>query len=524
MSSTTPSLDWLHTGTTGTTVVAYTNAGIKTREDLRADVAALLPALQAHPAREWIWWEVDSYRFLTGALAVMAAGKTLLLPPNTTQSTLQALREAGAWPLDDIMTVPREHSAAASLHLSTQVPIVLFTSGSTGTPKRIEYQLAQLLHEVQTLQHLFGDRIQGRTVLATVSHQHIYGLLFKLLWPLATGRAFLSRQCEYPEQVVQALVQHEHAVVVSSPAMLTRWPTDMRFIADYIFSSGGLLPADTRSKLLPQRSAELIEVLGSSETGGIAWRSADNAHWQPMPDVEFRIVASDALEIRSDHASRPEWITTGDTAHATAAGGFSLGARQDRLIKLEEKRISLDAVEAALRSLAAVQDAHVLLTTRDTRQEIAAVIVPSASGRAQLTCEGKATFSRQLRTALRTQLEPLARPRRWRFLDTLPMNAQGKLDRNSMESLFVPSPMLPDVLHLETTGDALLIDARVPPSLRYFEGHFPQAPVVAGVAQIAWVEHFARLHLGLSGRFCKIEQLKFQQLLRPAAAFSLSIE
>ncbi len=84
--------------------------------------------------------------------------------------------------------------------------------------------------------------------------------------------------------------------------------------------------------------------------------------------------------------------------------------------------------------------------------------------------------------------------------------------------------MLPDVLHLETTGDALLIDARVPPSLRYFEGHFPQAPVVAGVAQIAWVEHFARLHLGLSGRFCKIEQLKFQQLLRPAAAFSLSIE
>lgn len=530
MNSVALNLDWLHTGESGATVVAFTDAGIKTRADLRRDVAALLPTLQAHPAREWIWWEADSYRFLTGALALMAAGKVLLLPPNTTPATLQALHTTGAVMLDDILSPTGEPGTALPLTLPPQAPIVLFTSGSTGTPKRIERQLVQLLQEVQTLQQLFGGRpqTQGRTVLATVSHQHIYGLLFKLLWPLASGRAFLSRQCEYPEQVVQALAQHDNAVVISSPALLKRWPAELQLNAGCVFSSGGLLPANARHQLAALCTTDLIEVLGSSETGGIAWRDSARESWRPMPDVEFRIATNDALEVRTAHACHPEWMATGDTAQVHA-DGFHLGARQDRLIKLEEKRISLDAVEAALRSLANVQDAHVLLTSRQTRQEISAVVVPSTSGRVLMDTEGKTAFSRQLRAALRVQLEPLALPRRWRFLDALPMNAQGKLDKTSMETLFMEapfaaSPVLPEVLHLETTGDELRIDARVPPSLRYFDGHFPQAPVVAGVVQIAWVEHFARLHLGLTGSFCKMEQLKFQQLLRPAAAFTLSID
>lgn len=527
-------LDWLHTDKPDATIVAFTDAGIKTRDDVRSDVAALLPALHAHPAREWIGWEADSYRFLIGALAIMAAGKVLLLPPNTTPASLHALRAAGAGVLDDLPVSPSAHGAALPLTLPPQAPVVLYTSGSTGAPKRIERQLVQLLQEVQTLQQLFGahPRTEGRPVLATVSHQHIYGLLFKLLWPLTSGRAFLSQQCEYPEQVVQALAQYNHAIVISSPALLKRWPAAQPLHAGRVFSSGGLLPADARHLIASLCTADLIEVLGSSETGGIAWRDSAQASWRPMPDVEFRIAANDALQVRTAHACHSGWMATGDTAQA-CADGFRLGARQDRLIKLEEKRISLDAVEAALRSLAEVQDAHVLLTSRQTRQEIAAVIVLSASGREQLATAGKVAFSRQLRAVLRTQLEPLALPRRWRFLDALPVSAQGKLDRKVMETLFMDAPLaaspvlsdqLPDVLRLETSGDALLIEARVPPSLRYFDGHFPQAPVVAGVVQIAWVEHFARMHLGLTGSFCKMEQLKFQQLLRPAATFTISID
>lgn len=526
-------LDWLHTDKPDATIVAFTEAGIKTRDDVRRDVAALLPALRAHPTREWIGWDTDSYRFMIGALAIMAAGKVLLLPPNITPASMHTLHAAGAMALNDLPVSPSAPATPPQLMLPRQASIALYTSGSTGAPKRIERQLVQLLQEVQTLQQLFGahPRTEGRPVLATVSHQHIYGLLFKLLWPLASGRAFLSQQCEYPEQVVQALAQHNNAIVISSPALLRRWPTEQPLHAGRIFSSGGLLPAEARHLIANLCTADLIEVLGSSETGGIAWRNGAQASWHPMPDVEFRIDANDALHVRTPHACHSEWITTGDTAQACTEG-FLLGARQDRLIKLEEKRISLDAVEAALRSLPEVQGAHVLLTSRQTRQEIAAVIVPSTLGRERLAAQGKAALSRQLRAALRAQLEPLALPRRWRFLDTLPVSAQDKLDKMAMENLFMEAQpeasamlpdQLPDVLHLESSDNALLIEARVPPSLRYFNGHFPLAPVVAGVVQIAWVEHFARLHLGLTGRFCKMEQLKFQQLLRPAAALTLSI-
>lgn len=521
-------LSWLSLPTAGATTVAFTELGIKTRIDVCRDVAALLPALQAHPAREWFWWETDSYRFLIGALAVMVAGKTLVLPPNTTPATVQMLLDAGAVALNDIEIVAGDPRGVSALPLPPQAPIVLFTSGSSGAPKRIERQLGQLLLEVRTLEQVFGAHLKDHSVIATVSHQHIYGLLFKLLWPLTTGRAFMSHQCEHPEQLVQALTLHKNAVVVSSPALLARWPDTLPLPASCVFSSGGPLPADARRQLAPLCAGTLTEVLGSSETGGIAWRSQDAAGWQPLPDVAFRVIANDALEVRTPHAWHPGWMATGDTAQPTDDGRFVLGPRLDRLLKLEQKRISLDAVEMALRALPEVRDAHVLPLWRETRQEIAAVIVPSADGREQHDALGKAAFSRQLRATLRARIEPLALPRRWRFLESLPMNSQGKLDQVAMAALFVTAPVgtptLPEVLRVQASGDALLVEARVPPALHYLEGHFPASPVVPGVAQIAWVEQFARAHLGLQGHFCKMEQLKFTQLLRPLAEFSLHIE
>jgi acyl-coenzyme A synthetase/AMP-(fatty) acid ligase/3-hydroxymyristoyl/3-hydroxydecanoyl-(acyl carrier protein) dehydratase len=523
-------LEWLQSGAAESMPVAFTDQGVKTRSDLRKDVSALLSVVQQHTAAECALWEPDSYRFLVAALAVMAAEKTLLLPPNTTTATTQALREQGVMMLDEVMAaLPANAKAHENIpvqpawQLSPQACIVLFTSGSTGAPKRIERRFAQLLQEVKTLQEVFGKRAHERTVLATVSHQHIYGLLFKLLWPLTTGRAFLSAQCEYPEQLQQALAEHPQALLVSSPALLKRWPGDMPLPVPTIFSSGGLLPAATRQYLQPLYEGELIEVLGSSETGGIAWRNHAAGHWQTFSDVEFRITAEAALEVRTAHACQPQWLATGDSAQASD-GGFHLGSRQDRLVKLEEKRISLDAVETALRHLDEVSDVHVLLTSRASREEIAAIIVPSASGYALLSESGKSAFSRHLRRSLRTQLEALALPRRWRFISALPVNTQGKLDRITMEKMFAGAPLLPEILSLQNAGNALLISARVPETLQYFEGHFPQAPVVAGVAQIAWVAHFAREHLGLQGDFSGMEQLKFQQLLRPATEFTMHIE
>ncbi|MFP3656715.1 AMP-dependent synthetase, partial [Burkholderia sp. SIMBA_052] len=61
---------------------------------------------------------------------------------------------------------------------------------SSGRPKPIRKTLAQFNAEVHTLERQWGALVGDATMLASVPHHHIYGLLFRVLWPLAAGRAF----------------------------------------------------------------------------------------------------------------------------------------------------------------------------------------------------------------------------------------------------------------------------------------------------------------------------------------------
>lgn len=535
-------LSWLHTGSALDTPVALLSTGMSTRADLLAQVQAQCVLLRARPETHWSLWQADSYTFLIGLLALIATGKHVVLPPNNTPASQMRLASDAviAWQLIDVAPLP-----ATTLHLPQEAPISLYTSGSTGEAKHIARNLAQLLHEVDVLEATFGQRLNQSLIIATVSPQHIYGLLFKLLWPLASARPFLNTQLEYPEQVVAALTQFPGATLVSSPALLKRWPDTLPVIgASAVFSSGGALPASARSAFEAQAHLAISEVFGSSETGGIAWRERDG-DWQALPSVELAINAEGGLCVRSPHAL-PGWNCTGDSA-SLRLPYLSLGVRLDRLVKIEEKRISLDAVEASVRTLTFVRDVHVISLDTATRQELAAVVVLSAEGETQLKTLGRATFTRHLRTALCTTLEALARPRRWRFVAELPMNSQGKLNKAFMHELFqspsestplaainwISSPQitaviaqnhLPEVLALQQSDARLTVHARVPITLSYCRGHFPGTPIVPGVAIIAWVEHFARQYLGLSGQFCRMEQIKFQHIIKPLDEFSLQID
>ena len=491
--------------------------------------------IQDVQADEWALWENDSYEFLVLFFAGLIAGKQMVLAPNRIKDTEQELvgqgihflsrqRQEQQYQQSDLKSVPSR--IQLDDEFLNQAQVYFYTSGSTGQPKKILRTLKQLLNEVQGLNQSF-EWSEQNVALATVSHQHIYGLLFKLLLPLATGQSFYNAQLPFPENVVEA--QRKLAklqiqnYLISSPALLKRWTMDVR-LQDCIcvFSSGGQLNSGIR----PFLNRPVVEVLGSSETGGIAYRQHDDALWTPFANVDIQVTAQEELGVRSNHAFSEEWILTGDRAQASEPdqlkSQFKLLGRLDRLVKLEEKRLSLDAIEHKIVMLDEVAQCHVLLVEHDQRQILACVAVLTEQAQQQLCSMTKAQFVQQLKEKLQGKLETIAIPRQWRFLSQLPQNSQSKLNKNDLKALFQPMT-LPVVIQQTLEVEHAVYQLDFIPELVCFKGHFPDYPIYPGVGQIGFIQHFAK-QCWADLAWCNgYEQLKFQDLIRPYASIQLTL-
>jgi acyl-coenzyme A synthetase/AMP-(fatty) acid ligase len=411
------------------------------------------------------------------------------------------------------------------------VGLVLYTSGSTGAPQAIPKKLFQMAAEVATLEAEFGAMLGDPEIMATVSQQHIYGLLFKILWPLAAGRAVHTRSFSFLEELAAAA--ERDFLVVSGPAHLKRlaenpvWaPAAKRLKA--VFSSGGPLTFDVAretERLLGQRP---IEVYGSSETGGIAWRrqhTSDQA-WTPFAGIRWRVDPDDGvLEIVSPNLPDGHWFRTADRVELLAKNGFLLRGRVDRIVKIEGKRISLDAIESQLAVSPMVAQARVL-ALEGRRERVAAFVVPSADGRRKLAEVGKLGFDRLLRDTLSRSVEAVGLPRVWRYLDALPVNAQGKTTHAGLLALLDGDPSrstLPLERLLERDPCRAVFELTAPRELLYFDGHFPGVPILAGVVQVDWVISYARQCFDLPPLFRGIHQLKFQRVITPEMPVTLEL-
>lgn len=82
----------------------------------------------------------------------------------------------------------------------------------------------------------------------------------------------------------------------------------------------------------------------------------------------------------------------------------------------------------------------------------------------------------------------------------------------------------PAVLEQRVTPPTAELLLEIPHDLEYFAGHFPGAPVVAGVVQLKWAVEAAQRHLGASGALARMENLKFQSVLVPGAKATLKLE
>jgi 3-hydroxymyristoyl/3-hydroxydecanoyl-(acyl carrier protein) dehydratase len=83
---------------------------------------------------------------------------------------------------------------------------------------------------------------------------------------------------------------------------------------------------------------------------------------------------------------------------------------------------------------------------------------------------------------------------------------------------------LPTVRAVRRSGAHAELDLHVPRSLDFFPDHFPRLGILPGVVQVHWAVSLAREHLGLSGRFRGLRNLKFVNPVLPETALTLELD
>jgi len=514
--------------------------------------------LQAQPTQRYALYTEDTYPFAVLLFALLHAGKEIWIPGNNRPGTAQQLPKdcqlLGDWDTDkpiDYYLQTTEYSSLSLAPLNAFEPqLVIFTSGSTGQPKPIAKCLNQFQLEVDTLEQLWGAQLGNAQALATVSHQHIYGLLFQVLWPLSAGRCFHSQTAINPEILINT-AGSTPAYWIASPAHLKRLDqhSPWQGIAGLkaIFSSGGALPEQAATQIATASDQAVIEIYGSSETGGIAWRRQEKA-WTLFSGMRLTFendgwwLHSPYLEIPPNPPftkggelnkckNPPPFVKGGlggdfqldDQLTLLDDGRFLLHGRSDRIVKIEEKRLSLTELEQRLLALPWIDEAHALVIAK-SRDLVAVTVVLSQRGAEYLACQGRNPLIKQLRKALEPWFEAVVLPRKWLFVNTMPLTPQGKIDQRLLTSLLdVDNRKLPQALNLVITADDIKLGLKVPEDLVYFPDHFASYPLLPGVVQLAWAEHFGKLFFAINKPFSHMEVVKFIKIIQPGNELMLTL-
>ena len=416
---------------------------------------------------------------------------------------------------------------------SSRKLVTVYTSGSTGAPVACPKTAGQLLGEARLLVEHFRLGPTTRLV-ATVPAQHIYGLLFSVLVPLVGGGALVRETPHHAETIATLARRHATNVLCSVPVHLqglSALPATELPRFGLVFSSGAPLPEALALSFAHAQEQPVREIFGSSETGGIAWRArvanaegvaASDPAWTPFPGLTVAAADDESLLLRSPFAPMPadgSPYVSADRVRLLPDGRFLLLGRRDGVLKIGGSRVSVGEVEQLLKAIPGVRDAAVL-----------AVEVPSSRGHelwAALVAPGLTPS--EVRRALARQLEAVAIPRRFRFVETLPREATGKLTHARLRALFEDRvrPRGPARLTAPSgDGDEQTALRRFsfPDGAPAFAGHFPGFPLVPGVVQLNdLVLKSAREAWPHLGTLTQVTGLKFRSPIRPGDEVAVAL-
>ncbi|WP_041066431.1 AMP-binding protein [Thiolapillus brandeum] len=379
--------------------------------------------------------------FIYGWLAALMRGQTLLLPPSRAAVAIEEIHrqypdsyclnrvddkaastpviatewlEALSGKMHELPRLPADHLAA-----------VVFTSGSTGQPEPNLKYWGDLVQGSRALQARLGISRQSR-IMATVPAQHMYGLETSVLAPLLSGASVHAQSLFFPADIHQAMEN------LSSPPVLVTTPLHLRALVNaglewprirMILSATAPLQKELASEAENCFQAPVMEVFGCSEAGSFSSRRpAMETDWFLYDSVTLRQQGKHFL-LDADHLPSPVRLT--DRLELMDHRHFRFLGRQQDMIKVAGKRISLTELNTRLLQIPGVEDGVFLLRNgagRERQRLMALVVAPDMVPEA-------------IRQELLGLIDPVFLPRPLVKVASLPRNPTGKLPQGALDRL-----------------------------------------------------------------------------------------
>lgn len=430
----------------------------KTWKDFLRDTAKMRAFIHGKDCGEWILHCNDYWYFLVTFVALLQCKKQVMLTANISGEFIKEMKKPGQEFLSDAqsaivdlgafdITSIIENSAMPSESEIRDVPkinsdetrIHLFTSGSTGKPKDVVQRMTEFEQDNAFIFSKWGEEFLQRKLVATVSQHHIYGFLFTISLPFAAGVPFRRTRIEFPSEFEK--FSDEKYMIIAVPAFLKRTndaqgENPLPLKEPFIFTSGGVLLPEVAERTNEVFGFWPVEVYGSTETAGIAWRQSKNGlEWTLFDNAKIWKNGSGCLVIKSLYIKNPEGFETADLVEILPDGKFILKGRADSIVKIEEKRVSLAEVENRILQSGFVKDVCVVAMS-DRRQYLAAAIAFNEAGIQKFSSQKKFDVNMFFHDYLMQFFENVVIPKKWRFLETIPCDLQGKHKKQEIQALF----------------------------------------------------------------------------------------
>lgn len=343
---------------------------------------------------------------------------------------------------------------------------VIFTSGSTGQPKGVEIAHGSLLNFLHAMQSELALTCDDRIVAVTTIAFDIATL--ELFLPLTVGAATViaTRDTVRDPASLSRLIRNNAVSIMQATPSLWRM-----LLADHAQDLKGLRPL-VGGEALPADLAHMMRALGHPVTNlygpteTTVWSTCmrlDGADLdsvpigrpiantqvyvldrmlQPVPPGMIGELYIAGAGVAKGYLNKPEMTAerffanpflaegegriyrTGDLARWRADGVLEYLGRNDHQIKIRGFRVEPGEIEAALMSVEAVRQAVVVLRDDGRKsQQLVAYLVTSTAEPIDTSW-----LSKKLADTVPAHMIPAS----YVFLDALPLNTNGKIDRKAL--------------------------------------------------------------------------------------------